>query len=398
MTHAPGAIRDVVVGYLAALAGAATVAEIHAAVERKLGTVPASSVRSYLNLNTPGLFERTGRGRYRLCRAVPEVVTPRRLEPVLRCGSAALYHADCFDWLAQQPPESIHAVVTDPPYGLLEYTAEQQRKLRTGRGGVWRIPPSFDGHRRAPLPRFTVLGRDDLAALHAFFLRLGTLLGRVTVPGANIVVASNPLLAHIVASAMAEAGLEVRGTLVRLVMTMRGGDRPKNAHREFPDVSVIPRSMFEPWVVLRRPLEGRAQDNLRRWKTGGFRRVSASQPFGDVIRSRPTPKAERALAPHPSLKPQEFLRQLVRAVLPLGEGVILDPFAGSGSTLAAANALGHASIGIEIDARYVRLARRAIPALSALAIDPVGAQLADSRPVERCRTGAKLAARVAAKI
>ena len=182
---------------------------------------------------------------------------------------------------------------------------------------MWRIPPSFDGHRRAPLPRFTVLDGEDRRELHAFFKRLAGLLVRTLVPGGNVVVASNPLLAHIVASAMSDGGLELRGTIVRLTMTMRGGDRPKNAHKEFHDVSVMPRSMFEPWVVLRRPLEGRVQDNLRRHRTGGFRRPSAERPFGDVVPSRPTPKAEREIAAHPSLKPQAFLRQVVRAALPL---------------------------------------------------------------------------------
>jgi hypothetical protein len=237
---------------------------------------------------------------------------------------------------------------------------------------VWRIPPSYDGHKRSPLPRFRVLGDTDLGRLRAFFKRLGLLLARVTVPGANVVVASNPLLSHIVAGAMGEAGLELRGTIVRLTMTMRGGDRPKNAHREFDGVSVMPRSMWEPWVVLRRPLEGRVQDNLRRWGTGGFRRPSADRPFGDVIRSRPTRAQERRIAPHPSLKPQCFLRPLVRAVLPLGEGVVLDPFAGAGSTLAAANALGYRSIGVESDERYVRMARQAMPELASIElVDPV---------------------------
>ena len=78
------------------------------------------------------------------------------------------------------------------------------------------------------------------------------------------------------------------------------------------------------------------------------------------------PLHERKLAPHPSLKPQSFLRQVVRAVLPFGEGVVLDPFAGSGSTLAAACAVGYASIGVERDPRYVALARRALPRLAAL--------------------------------
>jgi site-specific DNA-methyltransferase (adenine-specific) len=256
--------------------------------------------------------------------------------------------------------------VTDPPYGLVEYTEKEQVKLRNGRGGVWRIPPSFDGHKRAPLPRFTVLDDEDHDALYCFFKVLGTALARVTVPGANIVVASNPLLSHIVASAMAESGLELRGYISRLTMTMRGGDRPKNAHREFEGVSVMPRSMWEPWVILRKPLDGRVQDNLRKWKTGGFRRPSADRPLGDVIRSNPTPRHERAIAPHPSLKPQEFLRQLVRAVLPLGQGVVLDPFAGSGSTLAAANAVGYASVGLEKDDAYYRMALTAIPALASL--------------------------------
>jgi site-specific DNA-methyltransferase (adenine-specific) len=287
-----------------------------------------------------------------------------------KIGRATLLHADALDWMRTREPCSVHAIVTDPPYGLIEYSDQEQAKLRRGRGGVWRIPPSFDGHRRAPLPRFTVLTPRDRAALHDFFLAFGTSALRVTVPGAHVLVASNPLLVHVVANAMSAAGLEIRGYLARLVMTLRGGDRPKNAHEEFHDVSVMPRSMFEPWVILRHPLEGRVQDNLRRWGTGGFRRPGAKRPFGDVIASQPTPRIERAIAPHPSLKPQAFLRQVVRAVLPLGRGLVLDPFAGSGSTLAAANAVGCESVGIERDRRYVDMARKAIPKLAALTPPP----------------------------
>ena len=137
-------------------------------------------------------------------------------------------------------------------------------------------------------------------------------------------------------------------------------------------MSVMPRSMWEPWLVFRKPLEGRVQDNLRKWSTGGFRRPSAKHPFGDVIRSAPTRKEERAIAPHPSLKPQEFLRQVVRGVLPLADGVVLDPFCGAGSTLAAANAVGCNSIGIEKDAEYFNTAVRAVPQLSAYARRPSG--------------------------
>ena len=108
---------------------------------------------------------------------------------------------------------------------------------------------------------------------------------------------------------------------------------------------------------------GRVQDNLRKWRTGGFRRPSPQRPFGDVIRSSPTRKEERAPAPHPSLKPQGFLRPLVRGVLPLGEGVVLDPFCGAGSTLAAAEAVGYRSVGIESDSEYFDMACQGIPRL-----------------------------------
>lgn len=382
MSRSPGIIRDSIVNFLANLDGEASLAEINEAISLRLGDVSTSSIRSYLNLNVPELFERTGRGRYRLRTAVPAVVHRVSLNPAVRHGGATLYHADCFEWLASVEPNSIHAVVTDPPYGVVEYSKKELSKLRSGRGGVWRIPPSFDGHQRAPLPRFTVLGDEDKADLHAFFQRLGTLLGRAMVPGGNIVLASNPLLSHIVAGAMAGTGLELRGYIARLTMTMRGGDRPKNAHKEFDGVSVMPRSQWEPWVVLRKPLEGRAQDNLRKWKTGGFRRPSEDRPFGDVIRSNPTSKMERQIAPHPSLKPQSFLRQVVRASLPLGAGIVVDPFAGSGSTLAAANAVGYTSIGVEADPKFVRMAAQAIPKLSSLGfVDPVGSQFEDAGTV-----------------
>ena len=292
-----------------------------------------------------------------------EVSRLRVWHPAFETGRASLYNGNCLDWLADHPPCAIHGVVTDPPYGLVEYQPEQQRKLRKGRGGVWRLPPSFDGHQRSPVPRFTTLTASDLDALDGFFENWAAALMPVLVPGAHVLVASNPLLSHRVAVAVSRAGLERRGEVVRLVMTMRGGDRPKNAHEEFSEVTVMPRSKWEPWLLFRKPLEGRVQDNLRKWGTGGLRRISSERPFADVIASSPTRPDERRLAPHPSLKPQAFLREVVRAILPLGDGVVLDPFAGSGSTLAAAEHVGYESIGVESDPEYLQLAQSAIPLL-----------------------------------
>ena len=379
-TTPPGRIRDSIIGYLGAIGCDASLDEIHDAVRADLGLVAPSSVRSYLNLNTPKKFVRTGKGRYSISRfEATEPVMEPKTSNFVQIGKAKLYTSDCMSWLATQSTNSVHAVITDPPYGIREYSAQEQGKLRRGRGGMWRIPPSFDGHVRSPLPRFTVLDEDDRAFLLVFFKNFARLLHRVVVPGGNIAVASNPLLAHIVSSAFSAGGFEIRGSVVRLTMTMRGGDRPKNAHAEFDGVSVMPRSMWEPWVIARKPIEGRVQDNLRKWKTGGWRRPSDERPFGDVIRSSPATQRERKIANHPSLKPQSFLRQLVRASLPLGEGVVLDPFAGSGSTLAACNFVGYESVGVEKDPVYAKMAAQAIGPLSRLdLVDPIGPQLFDS--------------------
>ena len=366
----PGEVRDAILAVLASHPYGASVQSIEENVTELIGKPTASSVRSYLRLNTPSTFIRISRAHYALknrhgngkvCETSPEYIE----RPSFCLGQSTVFNDDCLEWLKRRQEKSVHAVVTDPPYGLFEYSAEQQEKLRIGKGGVWRIPPSFDGVRRSPLPRFTVLSPQDLRKLELFFHEWAQALSPVLVPGANVVVASNPLLSYLVSGALARAGLERRGEIVRLVMTMRGGDRPKAAHEEFADVSVMPRSMWEPWLLFRKPLDGRVQDNLRKWGTGGFRRPSAERPFGDVISSSPTHKSERTLAPHPSLKPQSFLRVLVRGVLPLGKGVILDPFCGAASTLAAAEAVGYTSIGIEKDRRYFEMAKRALPKLAA---------------------------------
>ena len=279
-------------------------------------------------------------------------------------GEYRIVNADAFPWLETAEERSIHAVVTDPPYGLIEYQKEQLEKRKNGKGGVWRIPPSFDGCVRSPLPRFTVLTDVEKGNLWVFFARLAKSLKKVLVPGAHVFIATNPLVSYFVYGPFVNAGFEKRGEIIRLVQTLRGGDRPKNAEKEFNMVSVMPRSCWEPWGLFRKPCEGRVQDNLRKWKTGGLKRVSKEEPFRDVIPSSVARNGEREIAPHPSLKPQHFMRQIVRASLPLGEGTILDPFMGSGSTIAAASACGLRSIGLEKSNEYFKMAERAIPILA----------------------------------
>lgn len=283
-------------------------------------------------------------------------------------GNSRIVHADCFEWLGRIPENSIHAIVTDPPYGVKEYDFEQIEKRSNGNGGIWRIPPSFDGHTRSPLPRFTALNKKEREAIRRFFLEWARMATHALRPGGHVFIATNSFLSQLVFSALIEGGLEFRGELIRLVRTLRGGDKPKNAEEEYPGVSSLPRGGYEPWGILRKPIpkDMKVSDCLREYQTGGLRRINAEQPFSDVIKSERTPQREKKIAKHPSLKPQSFLRQVVYAALPLGEGIIADTFMGSGSTVAACEAIGARCIGVERYADYYEMSWQAIPKLAAL--------------------------------
>ena len=110
----------------------------------------------------------------------------------------------------------------------------------------------------------------------------------------------------------------------------------------------------------------------------------------DLIPSERTPAAERQLCDHPSLKPQSLMRLLVYVSLPLGKGIVLDPFAGSGSTIAAAQRLGYAALGIERSREYFDKSKTAVeplaqvrcaePFLDAQPRDPIEVDVPEGRP------------------
>ncbi|MCY4654643.1 MAG: site-specific DNA-methyltransferase, partial [Dehalococcoidia bacterium] len=205
--NAPGQVRDAILQAMKFTSNGLSAKQIAERVVKINGPTPESSVRSYLRLNSPDVFIKEGRGIYRLREEYSgglqhPMVSDSEWKSPFKFGNATLFHADSFNWLDTRQDNSIHAIVTDPPYGLQEYTPKEQAKLRRGRGGVWRIPPSFDGHTRSPLPRFTTLNADQKTHLRDFFFIWARLLIPKLVPGANVVVASNPLLSYIVAGAL----------------------------------------------------------------------------------------------------------------------------------------------------------------------------------------------------
>ena len=65
---------------------------------------------------------------------------------------------------------------------------------------------------------------------------------------------------------------------------------------------------------------------------------------------------------HPTCKPLKLMRYLCRLITP-PDGIVLDPFAGSGSTLIAAKQEGFNYIGIEMEAEYIEIAEARLRAV-----------------------------------
>lgn len=83
-----------------------------------------------------------------------------------------------------------------------------------------------------------------------------------------------------------------------------------------------------------------------------------------LLRSVLTVRSEHGRAVHPTQKPVGILTPIIEYSCPVG-GVVLDPFAGSGSTLVAARMCGRRAVGIEANEQYAeaavaRLAQRGL--------------------------------------
>lgn len=98
----------------------------------------------------------------------------------------------------------------------------QLGRRSNGHGGIWRVPPSFDESRRSPLPRWTALNGRERARIHDCFYEWARLSLRMLHPGVHVFLASRAFLSPIVFAAMIDAGLEVRGKVIRLVRTLCG--------------------------------------------------------------------------------------------------------------------------------------------------------------------------------
>jgi site-specific DNA-methyltransferase (adenine-specific) len=158
--------------------------------------------------------------------------------------------------------------------------------------------------------------------------------------------------------------------------------------KKFDDWGTTLRPSFEPIILVRKPFKGSVVDNVLKHGTGGINlgatRFDPSYshnwrtgrhpsnviideevekllgPKGRFFYSSKASRAERDAGlegrnHHPTVKPLDLMRYLVRMITP-PDGVVLDPFSGSGSTLIASMMEGFESVGIEREEGFIQIA------------------------------------------
>lgn len=293
----------------------------------------------------------------------------------------ALIEGDALRLLETMPAHSVDAIVTDPPYGI------------GFAGHAW------DGR---SIRKATGQGLSPAEAFQRWTSQWAAQCRRVLKSGGHLIAFGAPRTFHRLASGIEDSGLEVRDQLLWLYST----GAPKS--RRLPGGRATNlKPAYEPILLARTPLEGTVQGTIDTWGTGALNIDATSIGKGghwpanvtlshapdcpaaliDAGSDGPSrllfgakapnaereagceqlPQSARALftgkgrSPrlraniHPTVKPLALMRWLVRLVTPPG-GVVLDPFAGSGSTGIAALLEGRTFLGIEREGEYVDIA------------------------------------------
>lgn len=239
-------------------------------------------------------------------------------EPFYRDDLVTLYHGDCREVLLDLDGNSVDAVITDPPYGV------DRHGLMLGQ-----IAPNYHGkgaHTRGYASHHPERFRELL-------LPVTVQTNRLLRAGRLAAVFGSTRTLHEMAAHVASGGL----TVLDVLAFVGGPSFAKSTSTLTP--------AYEPMVLAR--------------AAGRPYQLNPRRNISNVVT---LPKGRRRESAHPTTKPLSWMLWLVDLLTEPGE-LVLDPFAGSGSTLLAAQRAGRRAIGIEVDERYCALAaqRLALP-------------------------------------
>lgn len=230
-------------------------------------------------------------------------------EPYYSDDHVTLYHGDCIEVMEMLGGQTIDAVLTDPPYS----SGGRRENSRSIRKSMTRTTEDDDWIR----------GDAMSTSGFSYLLRLCALQWRrLLVPGGHALVFIDWRMSGSLAAAMETADLRQHPTLVWDKKAFGMGAVFRNQHE---------------FIVH---------------FTSGAAVAPQRRDVGNVLSFSAVRKGD-----HPTEKPEPLLRTLLSVIAPKG-GTVLDPFAGSGSTLSAAASLGLRAVGVEADERYCEVVAR----------------------------------------
>lgn len=272
---------------------------------------------------------------------------------------------DCRNALPKIDSESVHLVVTDPPY----YLDGLDTKWRKGSSEVSRKTGVVGG-----LPAGMKFDPQQGRELQAFMEQVGALMLDTLMPGGFSVVFSQPRLAHRMASGLEDAGFEIRD-LCAWRFTQRAQFKAFSMDH-FIDRMDLPtteklhmkeqlrgrktpqlRPQFEAMVLAQKPKKGTFVKNYLRYGTGlidAKATLDGKSPSTVMTVEKPQKSKYNG---HLTVKPVLLIEHLINLFSERAQ-TVLDPFLGSGTTAIAALRTGRACIGIDINPEYIEIAKK----------------------------------------
>lgn len=293
-----------------------------------------------------------------------------------------VFLGDCREILPNLTENSISACITDPPYnyeflGHKWDAVEIERRTQRARANgsktlVKNIPYGSGLAGGVRNERWYERNRANIIEYQNWCLKWGKQVFRVLKPGAFIAVFnSTRTIAH-VQVALEEAGFYTRDCIVY----RRHSGIPKGLNlsaklkqRNFTDYEKWKgwhsclRNEWEAIAVLQKPLEQNYLTTFMEYEVGLFYTANEDGTFqSNVIEDIPK-RREEDFNVHCTVKPLALMEKLVTMFAPSSTNhIVLDPFAGSGTTLLAAKKLGRSYIGIEIVPEYVEIIEQRLSA------------------------------------
>jgi site-specific DNA-methyltransferase (adenine-specific) len=282
---------------------------------------------------------------------------------------------DCISVMRQMPHNSIAACITDPPYNYefigrkwdVKEINRRMERIKDSKTLVKNIPYGSGlagGVRNA---RWYKRNQENVIAYSKWCREWGQELFNVCKHGAPVAVFSSTRTAAHVQVALEEAGFYTRDILVY----RRHSGIPKGLNLKgklekinHPDAEkwegwhTCFRNEWESIVLVQKPLLNNYWETLKETGVGVFKTINEDGSFQSNIFEGYCGKSEGTFA-HCTVKPLELIKKLILTLIPKSrDNLVLDPFAGSGTTLVAAQLLGYRFTGIEIEPEYVEIIKK----------------------------------------